>query len=174
MQAIKKRLLDIPHRQESFALIKAFETLFGNQVLGSAGLAINAGTAATWKMTNAAPLVYTINGATYTKAALTAQAIPASAALTASGNQAVAVMLCLDAGGTLSTYVSAVSTGASVAAAVSGVIYPQVPENVAVIGVIIIGSAATAFTPGTTALDAAGITTTYINVTGPFFPIPPV
>ena len=175
MLAIKKRLLALINTREAFELTKAFETLFNTQCLGSAALAINAATAATWKMSNATPLPYSITGQLYLKTAAAAQAIPAAAALTATANQAVMVTLALDAAGNITTYTSGVSVSTvSSAVAVANLIPAFVPDNLCVIGVLVIASVATVFTPGTTALDAVGITVTYINTTGPFFPIAPV
>ena len=172
MLNIKKRLITLPNAREAFELQKVFEQCYNTQALGSGALAINAGSAATWKTVNTIP--YIINGALYTKAAVTAQAVPAAAALSATGQNAVMITIGLDAGGNVNTFTSAPATGPSAAAALASIIPAQVADGVAVIGHIIIQSNATIFTPATTALDAAGITATYINIVGPFFPVSPV
>lgn len=52
-----------------------------------------------------------------------------------------------------------------------GITLPQIPQNVAPVGLIIVETAGGAtFTGGTTALDAANVTVTYINVMGAFDP----
>lgn len=161
--------------QQTYGLQKVFEALFNTQSLGNAGLAINAGAAATWKMTNSAALVYVIGGQAYRKAAVTAQAVPSAISWTgvASTYNAGAFLITLDSSGTVTTIPSSVvSTTASQAAAVAGISWPQVPVGSVVIGAIVISTstANTTFTAGTTALDAAGISVDYINVQGPFFP----
>lgn len=174
MLNIKKRLQVLPNSREAFELLKALEQCYNTQCLGSAGLAINAATTPTWKMTNASALPFIINGVLATKAAATAQAIPAAAALSATGQNAVMVTVGLDITGALNLFTSPVSTAPNAVAALAGIIPAQVSDGIAVIGQIIIQSNATAFTPGTTNLDAAGITVTYVNTTGPFFPISPI
>lgn len=156
---------------------QALTNLLSNMNLSKGVLAINGAAAATIKSTNA--YSYTNNGVLLAKAALAAQSIvpthtnhgkallgayvqPISTtayytlALDGAGN--VAVVQGWYAGQNLSQLqvgVSAVGDGA----------VPDVPLGYTPIGVLKVatGGAAT-FTPGTTALDAAGVTVTYFDV----------
>jgi len=171
MQLIKKRLINgIPDRREGFELLKVFEHLYATQSLGSAGVAF---TTTTWQTTNAVP--YLINGVTYTKAAVSTQAVPTSLAWTgvASTFNAGAFVIALDSSGAITLFTTAItSSTASAANALAALVWPVIPENFCVIGAVIIQSttANTTFTPGTTNLNAAGITSTFINTQGPFYP----
>lgn len=170
MQLIKKRLLALPDRREAFELTKVFESLFSTQSLGSAGVAF---TTSTWQTTNTVP--YLINNVLSIKPVLSAQAVPAALAFpgTASTFNAGAFLIALDSAGNVTTFTTAVTASTSSAAnALSSIVWPIVPETYCVIGAIVIQSttAATPFVPGTTALNAAGITSTFINTQGPFFP----
>ena len=174
MLAIKKRLQQAFPTNDRFQLLKAFESLFNTQALSSGGLTF---TTTTWQTAAAVP--YLINNVTFTKAVFTTQAVPTSIAWTgaASTFNAGAFLIGLDSAGTVTTYPSAVTASTVSAAATLGLlVYPQVPDNVCVIGTIIIQAttANTTFTPAVTALNAAGITTTFINTVGPFFPINPI
>lgn len=178
MQYLKKRISQMEPKADNLSLAKIFENLFNTQCLGSAVLAINAGSAATWKMTNGSALPYLINGVSFSKAAATAQAVPTAItwAAVASTFNAGGFLIGLDSAGAVSTYPTNVTSAASAAAALAGIVWPAVPDNVCVIGgVIVTNSAAnTAFTGATTALDAANISTLYFNTTGPFFPTAPL
>ena len=178
MQFLKKRIAVMESKADNYSLAKIFENLFNTQCLGSAGLAINAGSAATWKMTNAAALPYEIGGVTYSKVAATAQAVPTAItwAAVASVFNAGGFLIGLDSAGAVSTYPTNVTSAASAAAALAGVSWPAVPDNICVIGGLIIANSAanTAFTGATTALDAANISVLYFNTTGPFFPTAPL
>lgn len=171
MLNIKKRLINLPNARESFELLKVFEQLFNNQCLTSAGVTAS-GAVATW---STSALTYIVNGVTRAAAALTTQAVPAAATLTAAGFQAVAVTIGIDSQGNMTQYVSPVATSTSSAAdALGKLIYPQIPDGIVVIGGYIIQSNATAFVPGTTVFNAAGITAVSFNTVGPFFPVSPV
>ena len=174
MQGIKKRLQQAFPTNDRFQLLKAFESLFNTQALASGGLTF---TTTTWQTANVIP--YQIANVTFTKAVVVTQAVPASITwgAVASTFQAGAFVIAVDNVGTISTYTSAVTSSVVTAAAALGLlVWPQVPDTVCVIGQILIQSttAATAFTPGVTALNAIGITTTFINTVGPFFPVAPI
>ena len=172
MLNIKKRLITLPDRFTSFELQKVFEQCYNTQCLNSAGVTAS-GAVATWSTANA--VTYVINGVTLSKAALATQAVPTACALTAVGFQAVVFMVGLDAYGNMTTYVGPVASSSSSAAdALSKLFYPQIPDGICVIGGVIIQSAATAFVPGTTLMNAAGITPVPISTVGPFFPVSPV
>lgn len=179
MLFIKKLIAQFAPEHKNFGLVQLFKSLYSTQCLGSAVLAINAGSAATWKMTNSVALPYLINDVMYRKAAATAQAVPTQItwSAVASTYNAGAFLIGLDNAGNVSTYPTNVTaTTTSQAAAVAGIVWPAVPEGVAVIGAIVISTSAanTAFTGATTALDAANITVDYINIQGPFFPTAPI
>ena len=171
MQLIKKRLINgIPDRREGFELLKVFAHLFETQCLLSAGFTF---TLATWQTTNAIP--YLINGVTYTKAAVTTQAVPAALAWAgvAGTFNTGAFVVAADITGALTTFTSAVTASTiSAANSLASLVWPVIPETFCVLGAVIIQSttANTTFTPGTTVLNAAGITTTFINTVGPFYP----
>lgn len=171
MLNIKKRLITLPNAREAFELQKVFEQCYNTQCLTSAGVTAS-GAVATW---STSALTYILNGVTLAKAALTTQAVPAAAALTATGFQAVVVVIGLDIAGNMTQYVSQVATSANSAAdALGKLIYPQIPDGIVVIGGYIVQSNATVFTPGTTLFNAAGITAVSFNTVGPFFPVSPV
>lgn len=178
MQYQKKRISQMEPKADNLSLGKIIESFYDTQCLGSAVLDINAGSAATWKMTNAAALPYVINGVTFAKTAATAQAVPSAItwAGVASVFNAGGFLVGLDSAGTVSTYPTNVTSAASAAAALAGIKWPAVPEGICVIGGVIVRNTAanTAFTAATTALDAANISTLYFNTIGPFFPTAPL
>ena len=167
MQAIKKRLLQLPNSREAFEFLKVFESLFNTQVLGQAGLVINAATSALVKAANA--FAATVAGTLVYKAAGTA--------MTALGGATVLTLnyqiwvFTIDAVGNLYTYAGVP------AASLAGVATPIIPESPvqAVIGSLVLyNGTASSFVPGTTALDTALLVPVYNNATGPFFPIQPI
>lgn len=144
-------------------------------------LAINAGGAATVRTTNA--LTYSVGGALFTKAALSAQAItpthrydgsPVSAirpAYVQPVSSTVVYLVCLNAAGTVAV-VQGSFAGQQIADPVdlSQVITgaggnPTEPEGYTCVGSLTVTTnGATTFTPGTTLLDAAGVTIVYRDV----------
>lgn len=176
MEKIKRYLVQDGPVVSQLGALRSFQDLFARQALASAALAINAGSAATWKMGNSAALPYVINGQLATKAAATAQAVPTAVtwAAVASTYNAGGFLIALDAAGTVFTYPTNVTASTvSSANALSGLLWPTVPESQCVIGAVVVYNTAanTAFTAGTTALDAANIGVQYINITGPFYPV---
>lgn len=151
-------------------------------------LAINAGSAATFKTTGTT--TYCIGGKMLQKAALSAQAFtsghkaqaPVTIGGTAYGTTAL-YLVQLDAAGTVSTKQSNIAiAGIDADGKVSGTAMPapydqraSLPESdsgCAPIGFIkVTTNNSTTFTPGTTALDAAGLTVTYTNLA--FDPVTP-
>jgi hypothetical protein len=144
-------------------------------------LAINAGSAATVKTTNA--LVFSIDGVMYTKAALAAQAITvthgAYGELVAAGPAkytqpvltTVYYLVCLNAAGTVAvvqgSYAGQIQTFANDLSKVftgTGAI-PDEPAGYTAIGAfkVALANAAT-FNPATTALDATDVTVTYYDL----------
>lgn len=145
-------------------------------------LAINAGSAATVKTTNA--LVYSVDGIQYTKAALAAQAITVThnlLGLPVSGASASGPAAYVQPANTTAIYVVALNAAGTVAVVQGG--YngqqitlpggivrtskgenPDVPVDYTVIGALKVALGATTFTAGTTALDAANVTVTYYDL----------
>ena len=121
--------------------------LIGNMALNSGALAINDTAAATFKTT--ATINYLANGIFKAKTAFTAQAFSEGHTALAIGQTGYFVV-CLTSGGTVST--------------VQGVgALPAISDDLTAIGIIKVVAGAE-FTPGTTALDAADIVTTYHNI----------
>jgi hypothetical protein len=131
-----------------------------NGCLSSAGLAIGSSDPAKAKVVNTT--TYRVNGQIYTttaaEVALTGAAY-GGAAVTARGWYVL-----VDNAGTLSVSASANATGVNEAAAKAAVVWPALPANASVLGAVVVATdGAHAFTPGTTHLDATGMTTTYYN-----------
>lgn len=153
----------------------------GNFCLSKGVLAINAGSAATIKTTNA--LNYSVGGVLYTKSALSAQSFaathrPDGSAVTTANPQyvqpastTVIYVVALNANGDVAVIqgsyagqaLTYVGTPSKTVTQTGGV--PALPAGYVPIGAVKVATAtATTFTPGTTALDAAGITATYFDL----------
>ena len=148
---------------------------FSNQ--SKAVLAINAALAATVKTTNA--FAYTNNGIQLTKAALAAQSIVPThtgngkfvgGAYVQPVSTTVYYTLGLDALGAVTvvqgSFVGQLGLpGAAGTSAAGDGTLPESPVGSTPVGVIkVVTNGATTFTPGTTALDAAGLTVSYFDV----------
>jgi len=129
-------------------------------VLNSAGLAIKAGSSALAKSVNT--ITAFIDGVLVSKAAADMPALVGTIAAAKYG----LFVFSVNASGTLTT-----TPGTLTGAALANLVFPTIPDGDVVIGFIVVhnGSAST-FTGGTTALDAADITTTYVNTPFPFNP----
>lgn len=154
----------------------------GSMVFNKPVLAINGASAATVRTTNA--ITYSLDGIMLTKAALAAQSIavthdcfgtPVALGLPAyvqPANTTVYYVLSLDASGNV-----LVSQGSyagqpqafqgdlsRVNVGIGGI--PREPSNVncTAVGLLKVVTGAVTFTPGTTALDAANVTTTYYDI----------
>ena len=163
----------------------------GTCSLNSAGLAINAGGAATFKTT--ATLNYAIDGVFYSKAAFTAQAFPATT-YTVKQGYAAFFLVYVNAAGTVGVAqgvpfaqetdpadgvtknrayrvvpsnlpggASTIEKGGYLRLHNSPLI-PDLPAGCAPVGVIKVTANSADFVPGTTALDNAGLTVTYTNL----------
>lgn len=144
----------------------------GNVCFASATLAINAGSAATIKTTGTTP--YTIGGVFYSKAALSAQSIAIAsgygplqggAGYVQPISTTVQYVVSVNAAGTV--FVRQGSYSGQVldtyGSKGDGSI-PAIPLTETALGTFAVTTnASTTFTPGTTALDAAGITVVYTN-----------
>lgn len=135
----------------SDAFTEAARDLFGFVCLTACTLAINAASAATFKTTGTT--TYTNDGKFKTKAALSAQAFaPVSGTHTGLAiGQTGYYVVALDGSGTVKTF--------------EGIGYlPDVDNGYTAIGFIKVVATSAAFVPGTTALDAAGLTVTFTDV----------
>lgn len=176
MQVQRIRLNSLSNTKDAFELGKAFENLFRTQALNSGNLRIQGGSAAaTWQTQNA--LIYVLDGVTYSLAAQSSQAVPTAItwSAVASTFQAGAFLITVDAGGTVRTIPTNIGVGTSAALALQGIVWPPVPLGQVVFGIVLIANSAanTAFTGATTNLDAANISTTFINISEPFYPTAP-
>lgn len=168
------RLNDVQH--------KAMRRLLGNRCFSKVVLAINGASAATVSTTvvPAGGIVYSVDGRQYLKANLAAQALTVNAAQQAvvTGQETFYVqpvsttvyyVVCLDSAGNVRTvqgtyfgqvfvpYIAQTGDGS----------IPDVGDSLTAIGMIKIAtSGSVTFTPGTTALDAAGVTATYYDLSG--------
>lgn len=132
--------------------LESLRELIGFACLTKATLAINDAAAATFKSTGT--ITYLSDGLFKTKSALSAQAFSTGHAAQAVGETGYYVVS-LNAGGTVSTTQHVFNTSSGVAK------LPDVPDGNTPIGIIKVVAASAVFTPGTTALDAAGVTVTY-------------
>jgi hypothetical protein len=127
---------------------EALRELCGFACLTACTLAINAASAATFKTTGTT--TYTNDGKFKTKTALAAQAFTAGHAGLAIGQTGYYVVG-LDGSGGVKTF--------------EGIDrLPDVDSGYTAIGIIKVVAGSAAFVPGTTALDAAGLTVTYTDV----------
>jgi hypothetical protein len=157
MQNIKLRLQAQSDQKDRENLTLAFYSLHNSMVLSSFGLTATAATAL--GKTGATAAWALVNGVSVKVAASTAlPAITTASSMTTGQKTAIAYFV--DAAGAITA-----SPGAVVASAAALQI-PNVPNtNVVCIGYIFI-EAATTFTGGSTNLDAASITTSFISLTG--------
>lgn len=126
--------------------------------LTSGTLAINGAGALTFKTTTT--IYYTIANALYKKAAFGPQAFSAATPALAATQIAVWAVV-LDAAGNVTTVASA---AVATPPAAGALVMPSPPSGKVAIGFIVIETTgAGAFTPNTTALDAANMTVTYVN-----------
>ena len=136
---------------------------YSSQAVRNSTLVIHGGSSALPK-TGAADSYFVVNGVPVLIAASTD--MPAfSGGDIVSPNTVNVYCFFVDSAGTL--------TGASgtPGALLANVVFPQFPQNKALVGFIIVTMAAAAtFTAGTTALDAANTTTVYCSPTGAFDP----
>lgn len=124
-----------------------------NRLLSKPVIAIKSGSSALAKLTNTALCMF--NGALLRIAAADLPALTTAASL-ASGEKNV-VLFVTDSAGTVSNLYGTKST------TYAGIVFPSVnPSTYVVLGGAVITAAAT-FTGGTTALDAANITTEYFD-----------
>lgn len=127
-----------------------------NVVFNAAGLAIKAGGTSPDFLT-ANTIYYVIGNAVYSKAAV-ADTAPTAAAVQAISTVSIHLVV-IDAAGTISTVAGTPAASAPV--------IPACPSTKAPIGFLRVTTDGThTFTAGTTNLDAAGITTVYVDFVG--------
>lgn len=138
----------------------------GNLCLSKVTLDKNGVGAATFR--NTGTINYTVDGIYYTRAAFTAQAFSAGhAALVGNGNnggRACVFGVWLDAAGNITTTQGPIVNMIDVVNRVTAVPIPdQVPGRTMIGMIFVRTNSSTTFTPGTTALDASGVTTLYYD-----------
>jgi hypothetical protein len=141
----------------------AFDTIqraLANELLNSPGLAIKAGASPTVKAANGYFAYF--EGTTVFKAA---SDMPALSGTIANTNKGL-VVFTLKSDGTLTA-----RKGGYDVASYAALVWPTVPDGEIPLGAVIIenGTGST-FTGGTTALDTASLTVTYISMFGPILP----
>lgn len=130
-----------------------------NVVMNAAGLAIQGAGNAAFKTANT--IKYLIDGAYFTKAATASITFSANTPVLGNNNSCC-FLVQVDSGGNFST-----KAGTVIAAAAVGSVVPPPDAGKAAVGLINIAcGAAGTFTPNTTALDNANITTTYTDLIG--------
>lgn len=162
MENLSRRLSGLSDKSDAYDLFKILSDVYNrlNSVtLTSGGLAIKAGSSALAKTASAA--LITIKGV---MRSFGAADMPALTGIILTLNYNVAVFS-VDSAGTSYTDMG------TAAASVVGVKFPNLPATRTILGfVLIYNGAGTTFTCGTTALDAASVTTTYVNTLGAFDP----
>lgn len=108
------------------------------------------------KFKTTATIAYLLNGLFYSKAA-TDNLVFSSGHTALGNNQACLFGLFLDASGNVST------TQGPIVSAGDPCPVPAAPGNAAIFGLIKVVTGAATFTPNTTAFDASGVTTTFLN-----------
>lgn len=160
---------------------QALVNVIGNACFSKATLAINAALAATIKTTGTT--TYTVGGVFYTKAALSAQSFAATHRADGNAvssadtqyvqpiNTTVIYVVALKADGTVGVIQGSyagqsMSYGSDISkVTLMGGGVPKLPDGYTAIGAVKVATNGVAtFTPGTTALDAAGLTVTYYDL----------
>lgn len=139
-------------------------TYVKNQPMKAPALAIKAGSSALAKVTNTVP--YQIDGSVYNA---TAADLPALTGINLAASQAVAITVAVSKAGVFSLVAGPIvaspqtdALGNTILAAKSN--FVSHASGLATVGRIILSTDSShTFTGGTTALDAAGITATYID-----------
>lgn len=145
---------------EMEALFDKLQRRFANMVFNSAGLAIKTGGSALAKSVNT--IFAIVDGVLVKKAAADMAALSGSNVPDGSKNVYV---FTVQVDGTLKTYPGTAAT------TVGGITWPTILDGEAVIGFAVVeNGTGSNFVPGTTALDAASLTVSYVNTTHPFIP----
>ena len=130
--------------------------VLGGHALTTGGLAIKTGSSPT--VITASTVYYMIAGVLYSESAGDMAALTGTIT---TGYSNVAVFY-VDTDGDVATAMGTQAT------TVAGIVFPEIPDNVAIIGFLLISNATgSVFTCGTTALDIGSVTTVYVNTTYP-------
>lgn len=132
-----------------------------------AGLAIGDGakTGPAIVAPNGAGIDYAIAGVAFFKAEA-ATVLPLTAAAVQAVDTTCIYLMQIDSAGTVTSVKSNEELNTALANGTRVLHYPEPAANKCPFGAVKIKTVAVTFTPGTTALDAAGITATYINFAG--------
>ena len=142
------------------AVIQNLQTAAADMVMNSAGLAIKAGGSAVVKSVNTVTAM--IDGVLVSKAAADMAALVGTIAAAKKG----VFVFTLKADGTLTT-----RAGLLTAASLAAITFPAIPAGEVVVGFLVVeNGTASDFVGGTTALDTASLTCTYVNTPFPFNP----
>lgn len=136
----------------------------GTFCLSKAGLARNSTTASKVDIAapNGAGVDYCIGGSLYHKADDTA--IELDAQPTQEKDTTCLYLVCLDTAGAVSTVKGKDVKNTDIANGAGVIYFPDVPAGKCAIGAIKIKTVAVTFTAGTTALNATGVTATFIDL----------
>lgn len=135
----------------------------GTLCLSKAGLAIGTTTTGiSIAAPNGAGVDFAIKGVLYHKADAATAAITAAAAQAA--DTKCLYMICLNSSGTVSSVKGTEVTTANYTAGNAELHFPEVDEDVCVIGYFSMTTVAVTFTAGTTALTASGCTAAYVDL----------
>lgn len=164
-QEIAQRLRALASNRDAIVLepiLQAIVERYQNQVLTSAGLQIAAATSALARNGTA---YHALVNSQIVRVAVNTNLSALTGFNVATGNNKNAGIVVVNRAGVQSVLAGRESS------TLLGITLPQVPQNVAPVGLIIVETAGGAtFTGGTTALDAANVTVAYVSVTGPFDP----
>jgi hypothetical protein len=161
---LRRHLQHVPDNRTSRELLRAVQDVCNTQCLSSAGLATN--TAAV-KAGNT--LIVAVNGTLQVYAANQAMGLLGGPNIPNTGAVYGLWAFTVDNTGTFWAIASPANGNAAAAGAL---IWPTIPDNMAVLGYMVLQNAsAGAFTPNTTSLATAGITTTFANLCGPEYPL---
>ena len=164
LDTITRYLSAIPAETDRRALLTVFKAIgdrLSCQSHSSAGLEIAAGGSTVAQVGSGSTWHGVVQGISLTKAAGTDMPALSGTITAASFN-----VFCffIDSAGTVT---SAMGTEGTTRALLK---FPAIPEGKAMIGYLVVTKSDGAFTGGTTALDAANVTTLYVNVLGAFDP----
>lgn len=114
---------------------------------------------------NGAGIDFAIDGIAYHKADA-ATVLPLTAATAQAADTTCIYLIQVDSGGTVSSVKGTEELNADLSAGKRVLHWPEPADNKCPIGAVKVKTVAVTFTPGTTALDAAGLTVTYYNFVG--------
>lgn len=155
-------------KRDAIAVLNALKGVydrFRSICFSDAGLVITATTGKKTAKTGASITYGHYKGKLFSIAAGTD--MPNPVGTVADGTSNVFVFYVTAAGASITATSMAVAMGTA-GATIDLITFPKIPEGAAVIGFMIVTASGSAFTGGTTALDAANITTVYISTDNAF------